>query len=133
MAASRSGCGNGGSTLMVVAARDAGTDAQRRCVERRRHVTPPREREWLPLFLGRMLSVAREAVAGLVAGLRVLRPRVERPALVRPLLAAVVARDDRPVAARGGSAGRHQRRPVRRARTAAGALAAGILVKRVER
>ena len=48
------------------------------------------------------LPGAVDAVAGLVAGLRVLGPVVQRPALVGPLLLAVVARDDAVVAHRLG-------------------------------
>src|SRR5574341_1046516 len=76
-----------------------------------------------------------EAVAGHVAGLGILGPVVQRPALAGPLLAAVVARDEAPVAAGGGAGGGHQRRPVGGAGAVAHALArAGrIAVEGVER
>src|SRR6476661_2515922 len=107
----------------------SGAGPQRSCAACRHHVTPPGPRELLALLLGCMPRVVRETVTGLVAGLLVLHPRIERLALVRPLLAAVVARDDRPVGARGRAGCRHQRRPVRRAGSVARALAARILVE----
>src|ERR1022692_889318 len=76
---------------------------------------------------------AVESVAGHVARFLILRPRVERFALVRPLLAAVVAGNDRPVARRLGIGRGHQRRPVAGARSIACALASGVLVEGIER
>src|ERR1035441_2420468 len=65
-----------------------------------------------------------ELVAHHVASLLVDRVVVERLALEGPLLAAVVARDDREVAFRPSACRGHRRRPQRRARAVAGALAA---------
>ena len=54
-------------------------------------------------------------VAGHIAFLRVRTVRVERFALIRPLLRVVVPRDNCPVAQRGGVRGGNQRWPIRRA------------------
>src|SRR5512134_958259 len=76
----------------------------------------------LRLFLDHVPDFV-EAVAGPVAGLLVLDPQVERLALVGPLLAPVVARDDRVVAARLVFRGCFQRGPDRGTLGVAHALA----------
>src|SRR5580765_4029068 len=73
------------------------------------------------------------AVAGDVAGLLVVRNRVERFAVVGPLHLAVVALDDREPADWLGIAGPEHRRPVLGAFAAAVGLAHGVLVIGIER
>ena len=83
-----------------------------------------------------MKSYRRERnpiVAVGVARLLVVFPEIERLALVGPLLAAVVARDDGPVTGILGIAGNHQRRPIDGALAAAGRLVGrGVAVERIE-
>src|SRR5450432_1228214 len=78
---------------------------------------------------------AVEVVSGLVARLRVLRIQVQRFALVRPLLGAVVAGDDLEIRAHHLVGTGRERRPQRGTGTIAGALAVTghILVEGVER
>src|SRR5580704_6701108 len=76
---------------------------------------------------------AVDAVAGHVARLGILGELIERLALVGPLFAAVVARDDGPVARRLGVGAGQERRPVGGALAIAVRFAAGIAVERVER
>src|SRR4051794_34839521 len=83
-----------------------------------------------PLRLGDVPDVV-EAVAGDIAGFGVLGPGVQRLAFVSPLLTAVVARDDRPIAG-SRTAGGTEWRPVLGAGAVAGGLAAGVLVEGVE-
>ena len=73
------------------------------------------------------------AIAGLLTGLRVFRPQVQRLAFVRPLLGAVITRDDRIVAGRFVSRRRHQRWPAGSTRSIARTLARRILIKRIKR
>src|SRR5262249_58949158 len=72
------------------------------------------------------------AVTAAVAGLRVLAPEVERLAFVRPLLRAVVSRDDRVVARRLRVGPGVKRRPVHRALRVARALVVRVAVERVQ-
>src|SRR5262249_44778350 len=72
-------------------------------------------------------------IAGNVTRFGVLRPSVERLALIGPLLSPVVARDNR-VSTRRLCIGRcHQRRPICRAWTVTSRFTAIILVEDVER
>src|SRR5687767_10680154 len=68
-----------------------------------------------------------------VAGLRILAPLVERHALVRPLLRAVRARNDGPIAHRLGIGRGRERRPVLRAVVVAVRDARHVLRKGVQR
>src|SRR5580704_3475895 len=76
---------------------------------------------------------AVDAVAGHVARLGILGELIERLALVGPLFAAVVARDDGPIARCLGIGARHQRRPIGGALAVAVRFAGGVAVERVER
>src|SRR5215475_10016971 len=68
-----------------------------------------------------------------VAWLLVVLPEVERLTLVGPLFAAVIARDDGPVARVLGVSGNHERRPIGRALgVASGLVGRGVPVKGVE-
>ena len=110
IAASRSDCGSGGSAVEEagIRAKVRVSRVPARSVDKPCPPVPDPSsatasgatgRSWRGgrLLLGRVPHVV-DAVAGLVARLGVLRPRVQRLALERPLLAAVVAGDDRPVA-----------------------------------
>src|SRR5215813_232890 len=74
-----------------------------------------------------------DTVAGHVTRLFVFLPEIERLALVGPLLLAIAARDERPVACGLGIGGREKRRPEVSALPGAGRLAGRIAIVGVER
>src|SRR6185312_3384679 len=86
----------------------------------------------ISLLLGDVPGAVQEAVAGLVARLGVLDEGVDRLAVQRPLLEAVVARDDGPGAHRLGAVGGQSWRPILGALAVARRLAGGVLVEGVE-
>ena len=77
-----------------------------------------------------MPSAIEEAVAGDVARLVVVFPRIERTTFVGPLLAAIVARDDAAIAHRHSAGRSRQGRPIARARAVARRLATRVLVEK---
>src|SRR5271170_7109068 len=74
-----------------------------------------------------------DAVAVRIAGIAVLVEGVKRLALVGPLLAAVVARDDAPVARRRGVGGGEEWRPVGGADAVAAGFSGRVAVESVKR
>src|SRR6185312_6072596 len=86
----------------------------------------------ISLLLGDVPGAVQEAVADLVARLGVLDEGVDRLAVQRPLLEAVVARDEGSGAHRLGAVRGQRRRPVLGALAVARRLAGGVLVEGVE-
>src|SRR5690606_19800440 len=91
--------------------------------------SPPCSHPALPSFPTRRSS----DLAGDVTRLRVGLPQVKRHALVGPLLRAVLAVDQRVIAFRRCSFGRHQRRPLHGAIVIAVGSSRRVLVESVER
>src|SRR6185437_16542756 len=97
---------------------------------------PSRDRAWRrvprPLRLGGVPRAVEEAIAGGVARLLVLDPAIERPALIGPLRAAIVALHHGIVTHGMGAGIGHQRRPVLGAAAIAVGLAGRVLVEDIE-